>query len=150
MADRRGTGGRGSYGNLSDFAPVTDPNRRLRRRAADPLEVEPVIQMGLDNLGVPIQRHTRGANGEVVPVTYSKADAQKYADDLTLARSRLKLSDRGFSLRIFTSPLLKDAKDNDKVEVQFVIVKRKPKPSGNEPAEASASGNEPANAPASA
>jgi hypothetical protein len=144
MADRRGTGGRGSTGQLpeqfsaEDFAAVEEA-QELSRGRSTPSKLQPLIDMARQSPGRKFERQDvvmdgdkpqTDESGNVVrrPHVYSLSEAESFASDLRNAGNRNKLSAKNLSLRIVSSPPLTKAKEQgaNEVRVQFYIVGKTP------------------------
>lgn len=127
MAERRGTGGRGGLGNLGEGWAAVPEQAVITRMRSEPSPLLEAIRGLLANLGQSVERTVPGDDGQVVPVTYSKSEAQELVKEARRAASQLKLSQRRLSLRITTDPSpLDEAPDDAKVRVQFKVERRKP------------------------
>jgi hypothetical protein len=141
MAERRGTGGRGSTSTLPDVSlddfTVVDEAAELSRSRTEPSKLQPLIDLAKGSLGRKIERMDVVMDGNGQPVTdeegkvkrtphiYSKAEADQYAADLRNVAQRNKLPQKRLSLRVVADPPLAQAKDGDKIRVQFYIASRK-------------------------
>jgi hypothetical protein len=131
MAERRGTGGRGGTAtdaptfNLEDFAPVRE-TEKISRSTVQPSAYRPLVELALANMGEHIEHsQPTGEDGAREPVTYSKDEAQKLFDGLRAAADQMKLPASRRSLRIVTDPKLGEAKDEDRIRVQWYAIRLK-------------------------
>jgi hypothetical protein len=117
MAERRGTGGRGSVSqlpevpNLDDFMVVPEA-QEISRSTAAPSPYQPLVDLARQNLNQRIERtalvEVPGEDGEEPrqerqPVTYSREEAEAFVAELDAIRTRANLPAKGQSLRIVAS-----------------------------------------------
>jgi hypothetical protein len=131
MAERRGSGGRGGVAtdapafNLEDFQPVKT-EEKISRSATQPSAYRPLVELALANMEEYIEhRQPAGEDGTREPVTYSKDEAQQLFDNLRAAADQMKLPASRRSLRIVTLPKLSEAKDDDRIRVQWYVIRLK-------------------------
>lgn len=130
MADRRGTGGRGSLSTLGEGWGEVSEDAKIVRMRTEPSPLVPFVRslLAVDQIGKQVERFAPAEDGkEPQPATYSKAEAIELRSELRRAGAQLKLTQRRLSLRIKTDPAnLDEAPDNTRVRVQVVVEKRKP------------------------
>jgi hypothetical protein len=117
---------------------VVDPERELSRASGEeasnyrplveyalgsiPRKIENTVPVTTDDGELKLDEH-----GEPVrePVTYSKDEATKLKEGLRAAADAMRLPSRGQSLRIIVKPSLTDAKDTDRISVQWYVLNLK-------------------------
>jgi hypothetical protein len=140
MANERRSGGRGGVAtdapglDLGDFV-VVKKDQELSRSDLPPSQYTPLVELARANLNQKIERTRVVMDPETSeprthedgtpirePITYTKAEAQAFKDELRAAADRLKITKVRQSLRIVMDPKLDKAPDEGPIRVQFYVI----------------------------
>ena len=137
MAERRGTGGRGSVSQLPEVPDLADfmvvpESQEISRSTAAPSPYQPLVDLARSNLNQRIERtvlvEVPSEDGgeptqERQPVTYSREEAEAFVAELDAIRTRANLPAKGQSLRIVSEPKLSNKDATGPFRVQFYVTR---------------------------
>lgn len=115
VPEGQNTGGRGSFADLGEFAPVEE-GQALKSTRGTKSELQPQIKAAMANPGTPFGHPTR---------TYTKEEVISRRTELRRAAGQLGLPENGYSLRFVTDPNVDKAPDGaNGIKFQYKVVQK--------------------------